>query len=147
LDFDGWIAKVNSTNLQDLIDDLQRNLKIGAITTFTGIVREISDVEEKRVIEIEVESWEGKADESMKKIAMQIGKKYELVGVRIVHLEGNIKLGEPIVLIVLASIHRKEAFQALEEIIQAYKNQSPVWKKEIYEDGSSNWITTAKNND
>ncbi len=142
--YNGWIAKVNSISLDTVINDLEDDLKVGAITTFSGIVREISDTEEKRVVQIEIEAWEEKADESMKLIAEEIGKQFNLLGVRIVHMEGVIKLGEPIVYVVLASIHRKEAFEALEEIIIAYKNKSPVWKKEIYEDGSSNWITSAK---
>ncbi|OLS23050.1 MAG: Molybdopterin synthase catalytic subunit [Candidatus Heimdallarchaeota archaeon LC_2] len=143
--YNGWIAKVNSITLENIINDLDDDLKIGAITTFSGIVREISDTEVKRVVQIEIEAWEERADESMKRIAEEIGKKFKLLGVRIVHIEGEIKLGEAIVFVVLASIHRKEAFDALEEIIHAYKTKSPVWKKEIYEDGSSNWITTAKN--
>jgi molybdopterin synthase catalytic subunit len=144
LDYKGWIAKIGSITLEDVINDLQTNHQIGAITTFTGIVREISDVEEKKVVEIEIEAWEEKADNSMNTIAERIGTSHKLLGVRIVHIEGNIKLGEPIVFIALASIHRKEAFEALEEIIHAYKNESPVWKKEVYLDGSSKWITTAK---
>lgn len=142
--YDGWIAKVNSITLDDIINSLEKDTKIGAVTTFSGIVREISDTESKRVVQIEIEAWEEKADESMRIIAEEIGTKYNLLGVRIVHLAGDIHLGEPIVFVVLASIHRKEAFEALEEIIIAYKNRSPVWKKEIYEDGTSNWITTAK---
>lgn len=144
MDYKGWIAKIGSINLDEIINDFQTNMKIGAITTFTGIVREISDVDDKKVVEIEIEAWEDRADESMSNIASRIGIAYELIGVRIVHLEGRIKLGQPIVIVALASIHRKEAFDALEEIIHAYKNESPVWKKEIYEDGSSKWITTSQ---
>ena len=143
MDYNGWIAKIGSITLDEIIDDFQPNMKIGAITTFSGIVREISDAENKKVVEIEIEAWEEKADDSMADIARRIGVANELLGVRIVHLEGNIKLGQPIVFVALASIHRKEAFEALEEIIHAYKNESPVWKKEIYEDGSSKWITTS----
>ena len=143
LDYNGWIAKIGSINLDEIINDFQTNMKIGAITTFTGIVREISDVEDKKVIEIEIEAWEEKADDSMSNIARRIGETHDLLGVRIIHLEGKIKLGQPIVFVALASIHRKEAFEALEEIIHAYKNESPVWKKEIYDDGSSKWITTS----
>ena len=56
-------------------------------------------------------------------------------------------LGMPIVCIVISYEHRKEAFSALEESINAYKQKSPVWKKEIYIDGTGSWITTAKNID
>ncbi len=143
MDYNGWIAKIGSINLDEIINGFQTNMKIGAITTFTGIVREISDAEDKKVVEIEIEAWEDKADESMHNIAHRIGVAHELLGVRIIHLEGRIKLGQPIVFVALASIHRKEAFEALEDIIHAYKNESPVWKKEIYNDGSSKWITTS----
>ena len=77
-------------------------------------------------------------------LLIDFGLKYELLGIRIIHFEGMIKLGMPIVYIVISSIHRKEAFEALEEAIKAYKQRSPVWKKEIYDDGSGTWITTSK---
>ncbi|MHA2252859.1 MAG: molybdenum cofactor biosynthesis protein MoaE [Candidatus Kariarchaeaceae archaeon] len=140
----GWIASVGSINLQDVINDLNISDECGAITTFTGIVRELSDISEKRVLALEVEAWTERGTSSMEHIAMEIGAKFNLLGIRIVHLEGKIELGKPIVFVVISSIHRKEAFAALEEAILAYKQKSPVWKKEIYDDGTGNWITTAK---
>jgi molybdopterin synthase catalytic subunit len=142
--FKGWISKINSITLNDIIKDLENNPHTGAITTFTGIVRKNSDYTDKQVVAMEVEAWEEQTTKSMTNIATRIGEKHNLLGLRIVHLEGEIKLGEPIVFIVIASIHRKEAFAALEESINAYKQESPVWKKEIYDDGSGNWIKTAQ---
>lgn len=141
--FDGDILPKNSITLTDLINQMGFDEERGAITTFTGLVRSISDNTEKKVVAMEVESWTEKGRESMQKIARRIGEKYGLLGMRLVHLTGRIEIGEVIVLIVLSSIHRKEAFSALEETINAYKNESPVWKKEIYDDGSGEWITTA----
>lgn len=141
--FDGDILPKNSITLTDLINQMGFDEERGAITTFTGLVRSISDNAEKKVVAMEVESWTEKGRESMQKIARRIGEKYGLLGMRLVHLTGRIEIGEVIVLIVLSSIHRKEAFSALEETINAYKNESPVWKKEIYDDGSGEWITTA----
>ena len=143
-DFKGWTAEVGTISLIDIIDDLGVDGKRGAITTFTGVVREDSDASSNKVVQIEVETWEENTSESMQSIAKRLGSKYNLLGLRIVHLFGIIELGEPIVFIVISSAHRKEAFDSLEEIIHAYKNESPVWKKEIYNDGTSNWITTAK---
>jgi molybdopterin synthase catalytic subunit len=143
-EFRGWIAPVGTLELGTLIDQISGNDQQGAITTFTGVVREISDVSDKKVVAMEVESWEGKGSISMNAIAREIGDKYGLLGIRIIHLEGRIKLGMPIVYIVIYSIHRKEAFEALEDAINAYKQRSPVWKKEIYDDGSGSWISTAK---
>ncbi len=142
--FYGNVIPIGKIQLQDLINEVMNNTHIGAITTFTGIVRESSDSSDKTVVGLEVEVWEEKGEEAMTQIAREIGEKYNLLGVRIIHLYGNLKLGDPIVYVVLASIHRKEAFMALEEIIDAYKQRSPVWKKEIYSDGSGKWISTSK---
>jgi len=143
-DYQGWIAEVNSLSLQDVIDTLKPDPRRGAITTFTGITRADSDHEEHTVKHIEIEAWEGKSSEAMNQIADEIGKEFNLLGLRIVHLEGIIPVGEPIVFIVISSAHRKEAFTALERAIYRYKHDSPVWKKEVYDDGSGRWITTAK---
>lgn len=140
--FNGWISPKNEISLSDLINDLDQDSKMGAITTFTGLVRDISDYNEVKVKALEVEAWVEKG-EIMRDIAKDIGVRYNLLGMRIVHLEGMLEIGDPIVYVVISSIHRKEAFDALEDAINAYKNKSPVWKKEIYEDGNSHWITTA----
>ena len=130
--------------MQELIEQLKGGKKIGAFTSFIGILRESSDKTEKKVVQMEVEAWPEKASDTMNKIAEEIGVKYQLIGMRLIHFEGMIELGEPMVLVAISSEHRKEAFAALEEVILRYKQESPVWKKEIYDDGSSNWITTAK---
>ena len=140
----GKVLDKNSITMQELIEELQGNQKIGAFTSFIGVLRESSDDSEKEVVQMEVEAWPEKASDTMNKIAEEIGMKYELMGMRLIHFEGIIELGEPIVLVAISSEHRKEAFAALEEVILRYKQESPVWKKEIYKDGSSNWITTAK---
>ncbi len=121
-----------------------RQHKIGAITSFVGIVRASSDTETKKVIAMDVEIWEEKGNQMINEIAYDILEKFGLLDIRIVHVYGNLKLGDPIVYVVLASEHRKEGFDALAASIDAYKNDAPVWKKEIYEDGSSSWIRTAK---
>lgn len=143
-DFSGWIQEVGTIQLQDLIGDLGDDPKRGAITTFTGVTRADSDHTGATVTKIKIETWEEKSTEVMQQIAEDIGEQFSLLGLRIVHLDGIIKLGDPIVFIVISSAHRQEAFSALEEAIHRYKNDSPVWKKEIYSDGSSKWITTAE---
>lgn len=143
MDFTGRLVNIGEITLDEVIKDLDDNPIIGAITTFTGITRELSDASNKKVVKIEVEAWEEKGDTILTQIAEEIGQRNNLVGLRIIHLVGEIEIGKPIVYVVIASIHRKEAFIALEEVINAYKQKSPVWKKEIYDDGTGNWISTA----
>ena len=68
-DFDGWIAPVGTTSLEDVIETLRPNAKSGAITTFSGIVREVSDDSQLKVTHLEVEAWEKKGSDSMKEIS------------------------------------------------------------------------------
>lgn len=142
MNFVGKIAETGTMTLNDAIGLLDQNPAIGAITTFTGVVRKISDNEEKEVVGMEVEAWEEKADKHLTKITEEIGIKYNLLGLVLVHIVGKLAIGDPIVYVVIASVHRKEAFLALEETINRYKHDSPVWKKEIYLDGTGKWIST-----
>jgi molybdopterin synthase catalytic subunit len=147
--YDGWFISteiVKDDYLITLIQELSsltEKVQIGAFTTFTGVVRDISDKSTKKVTSLEIEHWEEQGDFIMKRIAERIGEKHQLLGLRIVHVFGCLNLSDPIVFVVIGSIHRKEAFKALDEVINAYKNESPVWKKEIYEDNTSDWIKTA----
>ena len=147
----GFIATEKVTqSFSRMLSNQLRQLKnapyIGAITTFIGVVRKVSSESRHAVDRMEVECWEEKGDEVMTFIATEIGKKHNLLGVRLYHVFGTLKVSDPIVFINIASSHRQEAFQALSEIIIAYKTKSPVWKKEIYSDGSSKWITTTNQN-
>lgn len=144
-EFDGWfVAEQGYIYMYELMKELQQlGPEIGAFTTFTGVVREISDSAQRKVVGMEVEYWEEKGNAAMRAIAEKVGGDYSLQGMRIVHVYGKLPVGAPIVFVVIASIHRKEAFAALEAAINLYKTESPVWKKEIYKDASSAWIFTA----
>ncbi|RMG24967.1 MAG: molybdenum cofactor biosynthesis protein MoaE [Methanobacteriota archaeon] len=117
--------------------------KIGALTSFVGVVRSTSESEEKQVIRMEVEAWEEEGDSYLNTIVEDLILSTGIIDARLVHVHGHLNLGDPIVYLVLASSHRKEAFAALEPFIEAYKNKAPVWKKEIYSDGTTKWIRTA----
>ena len=96
---------------------------------------------EKKVVAIEIDAWEEKAIESLNKICSDLKNKFKLIDIKIWHAIGRIEIKDTIVYVVLASAHRKEGLQALDEAIDAYKHLSPIWKKEIYEDGSFEWIS------
>jgi len=117
------------------------NAKIGSILTFTGTVRESSLSSTRQVVSIEIEVWPEKADEILIKICNSLISDYNLIDARIWHATGIFNVGEVLVHVVIASCHRSEGLKALEESINRYKTQAPVWKKEIYADGSSEWIS------
>ncbi len=117
--------------------------KIGALLSFVGVVRSTSHDPNKKVVGMEVETWEEMGNEKLNEIVLQVFENSGIHDVRLVHVYGTLNLGDPIVFIVIGSEHRNEAYQAMEKFIDAYKNKAPVWKKEIYADGSEQWIRTA----
>ena len=143
----GGVFQKNTLTIQDLIDDMSQNddiTKAGAIFSFTGIVRESSIHSKKKVKQIEIEIWEDKASESLIEIANKIKVQFDLIDIRIWHAYGILELGENLVHVVVASKHRDNGLDAIKESINEYKKLAPVWKKEIFEDGSFEWISGKK---
>ena len=140
----GNIFKVGSIRIQSLIDNISNKKEFpsaGAIFTFTGTVRDSSLENDKKVVAIEIDAWEDKAIASLNKICTDLKHRHNLIDIKIWHAVGRLELTDDIVYVVLASAHRKEGLLALDEAIDAYKHLSPIWKKEIYEDGSFEWIS------
>ena len=66
--YDGWIDINNNIDIIKLQNSMEILNKVGSVLTFTGIVRETSIKSDKKVVGIEIETWEDKADEIMRKI-------------------------------------------------------------------------------
>lgn len=143
-DLIGNIFKVGTIHIQSLIDNVSKKKEFpsaGAIFTFTGTVRDSSLENDKKVVAIEIDAWEEKAIASLNKICSDLKAKHQLIDIRIWHAVGRLELTDDIVYVVLASAHRKEGINAIDDAIDAYKHLSPIWKKELYEDGSFKWIS------
>lgn len=140
----GGLFPKGQLKLQDLINQIKlnpENSNSGAIITFTGITRNSSRLNDKKVDKIIIEAWAEQAEQSLHKIAMEVLNKHKLIDIRLYHGTGEFLIGEEMVLIVVSSDHRESGLQAIEELIHKYKTLTPIWKKEIYSDGSSEWIS------
>ena len=116
----------------------------GAIASFIGTVRDSASVEDnagKPVTALEYEAHPTLAREKLAEIATQASEKWSLERVVAVHRVGTCALGEPTVIVVCAAPHRAEALEACRWLIDELKANVPIWKKEIYADGSS-WVGT-----
>lgn len=127
------LLELESTVLQSLCTGAS-----GAIVTFLGITK--SKGEDKDVNLLEIEAYEEYADLQIKRICEEIKEKYGLDFVGIWHLAGSFSPGEPLVLVVIAGRSRSEVFHALEEAVKRYKTEPPIFKKEVYIDGTHKWI-------
>ena len=109
----------------------------GSLVTFGGAVRNRNagrDVEA-----IEYHAYDAMAVQEMDRIEAEVTARWPSAKVRIVHRIGLLRVGELSVLVVVASPHRAEGFEAARFAIDRVKQSVPIWKKEIYPDGYA-WI-------
>ncbi len=102
--------------------------KAGAIGTFTGIVRALTD--ETRTEFLEFEEYSEVARKKMYEICTELKQKDGIVDVLMHHRTGIIPKGEDIVYIAVAAAHREQLFPVLREAIERLKIEVPIWKKE-----------------
>lgn len=102
--------------------------QIGAITSFIGIARDINEGES--ITEIMLEHYPGMTEKALESIAMEAARHWKLVDVVIIHRIGTLTPQDQIVLVAVASQHRKETFSACEFIVDRLKTRAPFWKKE-----------------
>jgi molybdopterin synthase catalytic subunit len=106
----------------------------GAVVVFDGIVRNHSRGRE--TLYLEYEAYEEMADRKMRELASEACTRFGVRNVTIVHRLGRLEIGETSVLIVVASAHRAQAFDACRWLIDTLKQTVPIWKKEIFADGA-----------
>ena len=109
----------------------------GAIATFSGTTR--AHARGRAVVRLEYEAYEGMAEETMAEIAGELKARYDLVEIAIHHRIGTVGIGETSVVIAVSAAHRGDALAACRDAIDTLKERVPLWKKELYEDGSA-WI-------
>ena len=127
-------------NIDKIINELRSsNNSIGAIVTFSGYVRDFKSLHDRAADHLYLEHYEGMTHKSLEDIDNFARSKWNLIDTRIIHRIGSIKLSEPIVLIVVASKHRDDAFDACRYIIDFLKIEAPFWKKEVSNNHSS-WV-------
>ena len=109
----------------------------GAIASFLGVVREFS--RGRRVDHLEYDAYPEMAVAKMRQIGDEIHARWPVDRVAMVHRVGRLTVGEASVAIAVASPHRQEALQACAYAIERLKEIVPIWKKEVWADGSE-WI-------
>ena len=110
---------------------------IGAVVTFTGLVRDMGGGQP--VSAMELEHWPGMTERALEEIETQARQRWSLKATRIVHRYGALKPGDQIVLVIAASPHRGAAFEAAEFMMDFLKTRAPFWKKETTPQGAR-WV-------
>lgn len=128
------------------IQDAMRadNPAIGALVTFVGLMRDMNEGDQ--VAGMTLEHYPGMTEKALQKILDQANRRWELLGIRVVHRVGELKPLDPIVLVAVASAHRGEAFRGCEFVIDYLKTRAPFWKKEQTPDGDR-WVDARHGDD
>lgn len=113
------------------------DLGVGAVASFVGTVRERSVGE--TVHRMELEHYPGMTEAAIEAMIDEAQRRFDIRRVSVVHRVGPLELGEQIVLVVVSSVHRGQAFQACEFLMDYLKTQAPFWKKE-HTEGGARWV-------
>ncbi|MBX2863142.1 MAG: molybdenum cofactor biosynthesis protein MoaE [Leptolyngbyaceae cyanobacterium MAG.088] len=112
----------------------------GAIVVMSGMVRNNTDG--KAVVALDYQAYEPMAVAVFKQTAAEIRKQWtDVTHVVIHHRTGKLTVGDISVLVAVGCPHRSEAFAACKYAIDTLKHNAPIWKKEIWQDGSTSWVS------
>lgn len=104
------------------------NPRIGAIASFIGVVRDMNEGD--NVAEMTLEHYPGMTEKSVEDIITQARDRWQVMDAVVIHRIGTLKPLDQIVLVVVSSAHRGDAFAACEFIMDFLKTRAPFWKKE-----------------
>lgn len=110
----------------------------GAFVVFEGWVRNHN--EGRAVLRLAYEVYEPLAMKEGETIMQEAMRRFDISHAAAIHREGELALSEPAVVVGVSSSHRDAAFSACRYIIDEIKHRLPIWKKEYYADGSSEWV-------
>jgi len=110
----------------------------GAVVTFLGTVREMTDG--RQTIALDYEAYPGMAEKKMAEIEQETRSRWPVGDMMMVHRLGHMELGDISVAVAVSCPHRHQAFDACRYAIDRLKETVPIWKKENWADGATEWV-------
>ena len=134
--------KITSNDIGlEMIANIGKDKINGARSVFEGIVRDNNDG--LKVKNLEYECYESLAINEGDLILKEAIKKFGVNNATCIHRIGTLEIGDTAVIVLVNSGHRDESFKACRYIIDEVKIRVPIWKKEYYLDGASDWLKGA----
>lgn len=112
-----------------------RQSGMGAVVTFTGIVRDLDGT----LDHMQIEHYPGMTEKALRSIAKGAHARWDLGGSLVIHRYGLLSPDDMIMMVATASSHRKDAFEAAMYLMDYLKSRAPFWKKEATGDDAS-WV-------
>lgn len=113
----------------------QGHSDVGAVVSFTGIVRDVED----GLAVMEIEHYPGMTERAISAIVEQARARWSLADTRVIHRYGALEPGAQIMMVATAARHRADAFAAADFLMDYLKSRAPFWKKEKTQAGEG-WV-------
>jgi molybdopterin synthase catalytic subunit len=110
----------------------------GAVILFLGTVRELTG--DRRTVALDYEAYPGMAEKLLEQVEAEARARWPITNAALVHRLGHLELGEISVAVAVSCPHRDQAFEAGRFMIDTLKERVPIWKKENWADGSTEWV-------
>jgi len=120
-----------------LTKSVRRN-DCGAVVLFLGTVRDLTG--DRQTTALEYEAYPEMAISQIRQLIDQTRDRWPIRQCGVIHRLGHLDPGETAVAIAVSSPHRREAFEAAQHLMNEIKKSVPIWKKEEYADGKTEWI-------
>lgn len=112
--------------------------RAGAVVLFLGTTRELTAG--RRTESLDYEGYSEMAIKKLSELETEARRRWELIECAVVHRLGHLRIGEASVAVAVSSAHRQAAFEAGQWLIDTLKQTVPIWKKENWADGTTDWV-------
>jgi Molybdopterin converting factor, large subunit len=116
-----------------------RHPRAGGIATFIGVVRER---DHGRAVEALDYTFHPSAPQVLRELAERVAAGSDVIRVAAVHRVGHLEIGDVAVVVAVSAVHRAAALDVCRELIDTLKASVPIWKHQIFDDGSDEWVGT-----
>lgn len=123
-----------------LTEAVRRN-HCGAVVTFLGTVRDLTG--DRETVALDYEAYPEMAEKKMADIEADTRARWNVGDILLEHRLGHLKVGEISVAVAVSCPHRADAFEACRHAIDRLKELVPIWKKENWADGATEWVHPA----
>lgn len=122
------------------IERLVADGRAGAVVSFSGNVR---DHDHGRTVASLTYEGHPSAARVLEEVAREIGSRFDVIALAVAHRVGDLVIGDAALVAAVSTAHRAEAFRACEALVDLTKERLPVWKHQVFADGTDEWVNCA----
>jgi molybdopterin synthase catalytic subunit len=134
------LADISESPLSvDAVLEAVRHPRAGGMATFIGVVRERDHGQGVEALDY---TSHPSAAQVLRELAERLAANGDVIRVAAVHRVGHLEVGDLAVVVAVSAVHRGTAFDVCRELIDTLKATVPIWKHQIFDDGSDEWVGT-----